>query len=212
MPRFPHSAPHAQGLSDRVFGQLVQNARASAPPRFPLHVGDTYLEPPEVARAESQRTAEHPRLHNYAAVQGEPVLLDAIVRKIERRTGVRVDREHVQVMSGATSGLGVVCTALLEPGDEVLLPAPFWPLIRGIIRFAGGVPVEVPLHTRLHEPDAVAALERAVTPRTTALYLNSPHNPTGTVLGDATLDAIVDLALRHDLWESIDSRRRVPVV
>jgi N-succinyldiaminopimelate aminotransferase len=167
-------------------------------------VGDTYLEPPEVARAEAQHTAKHPRLHNYAPVQGEPVLLDAIMRKIERRTGERLAREHLQVMSGATSGLGVVCTALLEPGDEVLLPAPFWPLIRGIIRFSGGVPVEVPLHTRLDAPDPVAALERAITPRTTAIYLNSPHNPTGTVLGGVTVDAIVELALRHDLWVLTD--------
>jgi len=206
VPRFPHAAPTAEGLSHSVFGRATARPRAHETPPSPLHVGDTYLEPIEAARAEMQRTADHPRLHNYAPVQGEPALLDAILRKVERRSGVTLDREHVQVMSGATSGLGVICTTLLAPGDEVLLPAPFWPLIRGIIRFAGGTPVEVPLFTRLAEPgfDAVAALEAAITPRTVALYLNSPHNPTGGILPPATVDALVDLAIRHDLWVLTD--------
>lgn len=200
MPRFPRASTSAEGLSDRIFGQLVSRPRSEPP--CPLHVGDTYLEPLECARAEAQRTDDRPRLHNYAPVQGEPALLDAIVRKVERRSGVRLDRETLQVMSGATSGLGVVCTALLDPGDEVLLPAPFWPLVRGIIRFSGGRAVEVPLFTRLGDPgfDPIASLERAITPRTVAIYVNSPHNPTGAMLSDAVVDGIADLAEKHDLW------------
>lgn len=200
MPRFPRAAANAEGLSDRVFGALLAKPRAEPP--CPLHVGDTYLEPLECARAEAQLTADRPRLHNYAPVQGEPALLDAILRKVERRSGVRLEREAVQVMAGATSGMGVVCTSLLEPGDEVLLPAPFWPLVRGIIRFAGGRAVEVPLFTRLTEPgfEPVAALERALTPRTVAVYLNTPHNPTGAILSDDHVDAIARFAEKHDLW------------
>src|SRR5690349_21741423 len=124
MPRFPRSAPRAEGLSDRVFGQLMQRSSARNQRIYPLHVGDTYLEPLAAARAESQLTSDRPRLHNYAPVQGEPELLDAIIGKVERRSGVTLERDCVQVMSGATSGLGVVCSALLSPGDEVLLPAP----------------------------------------------------------------------------------------
>jgi N-succinyldiaminopimelate aminotransferase len=202
MPRFPRPSKSAEGLSDRVFGQLVQKSQASAGKVFPLHVGDTYREPLEAARAEAQRSSEQARLHNYAPVQGEPALLDAIVHKVERRSGVTLERDNVQVMSGATAGLGVVCTALLEPGDEVLLPAPFWPLIRGIIRFRGATAVEVPLFTRLAEPgfDPVAALEAQITERTVALYLNSPHNPTGATLRERDVAAMIELAHKHDLW------------
>jgi N-succinyldiaminopimelate aminotransferase len=109
-------------------------------------------------------------------------------------------------MSGATAGLGVVATALLAPGDEVLLPSPFWPLIRGIIRFRGAVPVEVPLFTRLSEAgfDPVAALEAAVTERTVALYLNSPHNPTGATLSERDAARMIELAQKHDLWLLFD--------
>lgn len=169
---------------------------------YPLHVGDTYLEPLAAAQAEAQHTAERPRLHNYAPVQGEPELLDAIQRKLARRSGVEVARGSIQVMSGATAAMGVIANALLMPGDEVLVPAPFWPLIRGAVNLRGAVCVEVPLFTRLEEPDfdPVAELAAHIGPRTVAIYLNSPHNPTGRTLPDEVAARIVALARAHDLW------------
>jgi N-succinyldiaminopimelate aminotransferase len=206
MPRHPRLASTALGLSDRVYSALAARARGRPGPVFPLHVGDTYLDPPPAARAEAQRTADHPRLHNYAPVQGEPALLEAIRRRLAARHGEPVDVERLQVMPGATAGLAIVAAALLEPGDEVILPSPFWPLIRGIVASRGCAPVEVPLFTRLDEPgfDAEVALEAAVTPRTAALYVNTPHNPTGRVLRPAVVAAIARVAARHDLWVLAD--------
>jgi N-succinyldiaminopimelate aminotransferase len=206
MPRFPRHATSAEGLSDRVFGQLVQKSQAQGGRFFPLHVGDTYLDPLPAAQAEAQRSSERARLHNYAPVQGEPELLDAIVEKVKRRSGVTLARDCVQVMSGATAGLGVLCGALLEPDDEVLLPAPFWPLIRGAVKLRGAKAIEVPFFTELDKPgfDPVAALERAISPRTVALYLNSPHNPTGAILEPALVAKLAALALKHDLWVLTD--------
>jgi N-succinyldiaminopimelate aminotransferase len=174
-------------------------------PLYPLHVGDTWLEPPEAARAEAQRSAEHPRLHGYALPQGEPAFLEAVQRRLER-AGAAVPLERLQACSGATVGLSVTVQALLDPGDEVLLPSPYWPLIRGIVASRGAVPVEVPAWTRLDEPgfDLEAALEAAVTERTAALYLNTPHNPTGRALDDAQLAAVARVAERHGLWVLAD--------
>jgi len=201
MPRFPHGAPSANSLSDRVFGQLVRRS-GGVQKVYPLHVGDTYLEPLSLARAEAQVSAERPRLHNYSPVQGEPELLEAIRDKVRRRSGVGLELENIQVMAGATAAMGVICNALLEPGDEVIIPSPFWPLIRGAVRGRGGVAVEVPLFTRLDEPgfDAVAALEAAITERTCAIYVNTPHNPTGRALPERVLAGIAQLAERHNLW------------
>jgi N-succinyldiaminopimelate aminotransferase len=206
MPRHPRIAASSTGLSDRVYSTLAERAKRLPGPVYPLHVGDTWLEPLPSARAEAQRAAEHPRLHNYAAVQGEPVLLDAIRRRIARRHGVEVDRECIQVMPGATTGLAVAIAALLDPGDEVVIPSPFWPLIRGIAQSRGCVPVEVPFFTPLAEPgfDPEEALERVVTPRTAALYVNTPHNPTGSVLSAEALAAVARVAVRHDLWVIAD--------
>jgi N-succinyldiaminopimelate aminotransferase len=189
-----------------VYSGLAERAKRLGGPIYPLHVGDTWLEPLPSARAEAQRTADHPRLHNYAAVQGEPHLLDAIRRRLARRHGAEVDGEAIQVMPGATTGLAVAVAALLEPGDELILPSPFWPLIRGIVQSRGCVPVEVPFFTRVGEDgfDAEEALERAVTARTAALYVNSPHNPTGAVLSREVVAAIARVAARHDLWVIAD--------
>lgn len=201
MPRFPHGAPSASSLSDRVFGQLVRRS-GGVQKVYPLHVGDTYLEPLALARAEAQSSAARARLHNYAPVQGEPEMLTAIRDKVQRRSGVQLDLENIQVMSGATAAMGVICNSLLEPGDEVIILAPFWPLIRGAVRGRGGVAVEVPLFTRLDEPgfDPIAAIEAAITPRTCAIYVNSPHNPTGKTLPEHVLAGIAQLAHKHNLW------------
>jgi N-succinyldiaminopimelate aminotransferase len=204
MPRFPNVAETTVGLSDRVFGALVARARSLGRPFHSLHVGDTYLEPLASAQAEAQRTLDTPRLHNYAPVQGEPALIDAVLRHVARRAGVSLDRELVQVMSGATAGLAVVLDALFSPGDELLLLAPFWPLVRGTSQRRGVTPVEIPFFDRLASmPDQAsveAILEAHVTPRTAAVYVNSPHNPTGGILSAHHVDGIAAVAQRHNLW------------
>ncbi len=202
MPRFPNISEHAHSVSPRVYSQLAQRARAKNAEVYPLHVGDTYRDPVRAAQAEQQRSEEHPGLHKYAPVQGEPSVIDAFVDYVRARHGESIDPELVQVMSGATAGLSIVCQVLLEPGDEVLLPAPFWPLSRGIIATKGAVPVQVPFYTRLDEPDfdPEAALEAAVTERTVALYVNTPSNPSGRVLSEDTIAAMMRVVKKHDLW------------
>jgi aspartate/methionine/tyrosine aminotransferase len=96
---------------------------------------------------------------------------------------------------------------VLDPGDEVLVAAPFWPLAVGVLRAAGGVPVEVPLTTRLYaDPASDAASLRAAasTPRTRAIYLITPNNPDGKVLSPAQLAGIAKLAIARGLWVFAD--------
>ena len=206
MPRFPATSRAAATVTDSVYTTLASRAAAAGRAGRPLHVGDTYLEPPAVARAEALRTADHPGLHRYAPVQGLPGLLRAIQDRIRARAGWEVALDDLQVMAGATAGLNVVAQVLFEPGDELLLPAPFWPLARGLAEVRGARAVEVPFFTELSDPnfDPEAALERAVTDRTVAVYVNTPHNPTSRVLPDDVLCAIGRVAKRHDLWVLAD--------
>ncbi len=205
MPRHPQCSPTTRGLSHRVYSALAGRARAE--PVYPLHVGDTWLDPPSCARAEAQRSAEHPRLHAYAPVQGDPLLLGAVRRRLAGRDGLAIDPECLQIMPGATTGLAVVVAALLDPGEELLLPSPFWPLIRGIAVSRGCAPIEIPFFTRLGDPgfDPEAELERRVTPRTAAVYLNDPNNPTGRILPAPVVEAIGRVAERHGLWILADA-------
>jgi aspartate/methionine/tyrosine aminotransferase len=108
----------------------------------------------------------------------------------------------VLVAAGATGGLGAVAGAILDGGDEVLILAPYWPLIEGIVRSFHGTPVAVPvLGGEVGSADAaVAAAESRRTARTVALYLSTPNNPSGRVLPRQWVEALVEWAARHDLW------------
>jgi N-succinyldiaminopimelate aminotransferase len=190
-----------RGLTSSVYTTLSALAKENAPEVFALNVGDTYLLPPACARVESLRTADLPGLHNYAEVRGEPALLDAICVDLEAR-GRAVARERLQVTAGATSGLDLICRTLLSPGDEVIVLAPFWPLVRGIVSATGARAVEVPFFTRLDEHgfDLTRTIADAINERTVAIYVNSPHNPTGAMLRSPEIDALAQLCEAHDLW------------
>lgn len=201
MPRYPRTARAADGLSAQVYSSLLALATESGNEVFPLHVGDTHLEPPPSASVSSLARDGAFGIHRYADVRGEPALLDAIAQDLARR-GRPVARECLQVTAGGTNGLDLAARTLLDPGDEVLVLAPYWPLIRGIVHAAGAKPVEVPVFTRVRTPGFSLgdALRTAITERTTAIYVNTPNNPTGVVLREDELAVIADVAERHDLW------------
>jgi N-succinyldiaminopimelate aminotransferase len=201
MPCYPRLSHAADGLSANVYTSLLAIAEQSGRELFPLNVGDTYLEPPDCGSVEALAKQRFAGMHRYAPVRGEPVLLDAIVNDLERR-GRAVPRDQLQVTAGGTSALDLTCRALLEPGDEVILLAPYWPLIRGIVSACGAVAVELPCFTELRTPefDFRAALERVVTPRTAAIYVNSPNNPTGLVLDAQEVEVLAHFIHERGLW------------
>ena len=205
MPRPPQLSPAATSIKGSVYSSVLHRLARYGGEVFPLHVGDTFLEPAEGCRMEDFTVAGHPGMHRYAPPQGLPALVDAIVERLRARTGVPLERENVFVAGGATSGLASVVGAVVSPGDEVLILAPHWPLIEGHVRMAGGLPVDVPFFGVAESAaTAAAAVEAALTPRTVALYVNTPSNPTGRVIPRAWLEALVALARRHDLWLLFD--------
>lgn len=202
MPRHPGVAAAVDRMPAGVFSTVAHRIAALQGPVFPLHVGDTWMEPTEGARL--QDLAQAPEgLHRYGPPVGQPELIAAIA---ERRG---VDPRRVLVTVGATGGLSSVAGALIEPGDEVLILAPFWPLIRGIVQARGAVPVEVPFFQAppgqvLPTGTVGDRLRPWLTERTVALYVNTPNNPTGKVLDAPTLAALADFARQHGLWVLAD--------
>lgn len=201
MPSPPLPAAHLAAMPASVYSALAHRLHAYRGESYPLHIGDTWMEPPAGCRMEDLRVADHPGMHRYSSVHGMPPLLDAIVERERERTGLGLDRDHVLVTAGATGGLGAVAGALLDPGDEVLLLAPYWPLIEGIVRSFHGVPVAVPLLGRVDSPEtAVEAVTERATARTVALYLSTPNNPSGRLLPGAWVEALVAWARARNLW------------
>ncbi len=198
MPGFPETNAIVSAMSRSVYNALAHRLETHPGEVYPLHVGDTWMEPPEGCRMEDLRVGEHPGMHRYSPVQGLPTLLDAVVERVRDNTGLDIERDQVLVTAGATGGLGAVAGALLDPDDEVLILAPYWPLIAGIVRTFGGRPIPVPYFVGgAEEPEAVEAL---VTERTVALYLNTPSNPTGRLLSVDAVAALAEVARRHGLW------------
>jgi N-succinyldiaminopimelate aminotransferase len=184
-----------------VYSPLGERLRTHVGPIFPLHVGDTWLAPFEGGRMEDLAQAVHPGMNRYTAPQGLPELVDAIVEKAAGRNALHYERDSVFVTGGATAGLSCAVGTLVEPGDEVLILAPFWPLIRGIVQSWRGVPVEVPFYDRVGSAEeAVAAVAARRSARTVALYVSTPSNPTGRVLAGDWLEALAAFARREGLW------------
>lgn len=202
MPAAPRIASHLAAIPASVYSSLAERLERFAGERYPLHVGDTWMEPAEGCRMEDLRVTEHPGMHRYASVHGLPALLDAVVERERAQTGLALERAHVLVAAGATGGLGAVAGAILEPGDEVLILAPYWPLIEGIVRSFHGAPVAVPVLAGEADSAAAAveAAERRRTPRTVALYFSTPNNPSGRLLPRPWIEALIEWARGHDLW------------
>jgi len=168
---------------------------------YPLHVGDTWMEPAAGCRMEDLSETEYPGLHRYAEPQGRADLLAAIAERTTRRSGLATRTDEILIAAGATGALGALAGALVDAGDEVLVLAPFWPLIAGIMRSFGGDPVAVPFSDRVDSAEgAVAAVEEKRTDRTIALYVSTPNNPTGKVIPGPWLAALAAWCQAHDLW------------
>ncbi len=146
----------------------------------------------------------------YTAVSGIPELREAICARYREKQGLSYDPEQVQVSCGGKHGLYNIFQAILNPGDEVLIPAPYWVSYPPMVQLAGGVPVAVPLREDRHFDLDAADLLRYASSRTRAIILNSPSNPTGAVCSARALGEVAALALEKgwlvvsdDMYEEI---------
>jgi aspartate/methionine/tyrosine aminotransferase len=193
-----------------VFAELQQRIDAYSArggDLVPLQIGDTCLAPPEAARFAA--VTDEPSLYRYGPTAGLAALRAAIADRMRDVRGFSaVDAErNVLVGCGGTHALACVARAILDPGDDVLLCAPYWPLSHGIIQGTGARAIEVPFTDRLYRDpslDAGTLLREAATDRTRAIYLITPNNPDGKVLSAGQLASIAELARERDLWVIAD--------
>jgi aspartate aminotransferase len=144
--------------------------------------------------------ALHEGFTKYTASAGIPALREAVAEKLLRENGVRYDPSQIVVSCGAKHSVFNALWVTLNPGDEVILFAPYWMTYLDQIRLCGGVPVVVPTRVEDGFVPTLEAIQARLTPRTKAIIVNSPCNPTGAVFPRQTLKEIAALAIRHDLW------------
>ncbi|GGV10573.1 pyridoxal phosphate-dependent aminotransferase [Actinomadura sp. LOL_016] len=145
-----------------------------------------------------------PRFHKYTPAGGLPELRTAIAEKTERDSGLKVESSQVLVTNGGKQAVYEAFAALLDPGDEVLVPTPYWTTYPESIKLAGGVPVDVVADETTGYRVSVEQLEAARTDRTKVLLFVSPSNPTGAVYPRDQIEAIGRWADEHGLWVITD--------
>ena len=140
----------------------------------------------------------------YTTPSGIDELKDAIVDKLKRDNGLLYRREQVVVSCGAKHTLHNLAQVLFDPGDEVILPSPYWTTYETIIQMAEAVPVIIPTTEQEGFRVSLDTLERHLTPRTKAIMLNSPSNPTGSMYHHDELAAMATLAMAHGIYVIAD--------
>ena len=164
-----------------------------------MHIGDTFRLPPK-ATLDSLRLAElnSTRHFKYTHPHGRADLIEAIVEKLARDNQIRTRADCLQITCGATQGLCAVAQTMMNPGDELLILCPHWPLIRGIVETIGGKVIDAPYAESIADPHAI--LTPLITARTKAIYLANPNNPDGQVLDREKAKRLYDFVKEKDLF------------
>ena len=199
-----------QTLSDRInnvapSATLAVDSKAKAMKAAGLDVvgfgaGEPNFPTPAPIVAAAAEAVQDPKNYRYTPTAGLPELRKAIAEKTLRDSGYEVAPEQVVVTNGGKQAVYETFQILLDEGDEVIIPTPYWTSYPEAVKLAGGKPVEVFAGgDRDFEPD-LAALEAARTDRTKAIIVNSPNNPTGAVWSPETVVAIGKWAIEHHIW------------
>jgi len=178
--------------------------KAAGRPVIGFGAGEPDFPTPDYIVEAAVEAARDPKNHRYSPAGGLPELKQAIVEKTKRDSGYEIEAAQVLVTNGGKHAVYNTFATLLDPGDEVLLPAPYWTTYPEAILLAGGVPVEVLADESQNYLVTVEQLEAARTEKTKALLFCSPSNPTGAVDSRESIEAIGRWALEHGIWVITD--------
>ncbi|WP_369201375.1 pyridoxal phosphate-dependent aminotransferase [Streptomyces sp. PU-14G] len=210
----PAQPPSERRLSARISAisesaTLAVDAKAKAlkaagRPVIGFGAGEPDFPTPDYIVEAAVAAARDPKNHRYSPAGGLPELKSAIADKTLRDSGYRIEASQVLVTNGGKQAIYQAFAALLDPGDEVIVPAPYWTTYPESIRLAGGVPVEVTADETTGYRVSVEQLEAARTEKTKVVLFVSPSNPTGAVYPRAQVEEIGRWALEHGLWVLTD--------
>ncbi len=193
------------GSSKKSFGMYAKAASLGASGRDLIHMelGSPHADTPDAIKQAAIRSLLAGDVH-YSHFQGVPKLRHALAQKLATRNGLDHSADEIVVTNGLTHASFATFMALLDPGDEVILLEPYYPQHVGKIELAGATPVMAKLDAANRFAIDAALIEEKITPRTKMIALVNPCNPTGRVYSRKELEALADLAIRHDLLVASD--------
>jgi len=161
-----------------------------------LSLGEPDFNTPEFIKNAAKKAIDD-NYNSYSPVNGYLDLRQAICKKFERDNGLHYTPDQIVVSTGAKQSLANVVMALINPGDEVLLPAPYWVSYDAMVKMADGVSIEIPSNIETDFKITPAQLEAAITPKTKLLFFNSPNNPSGSVYSKEEYRALADVLAKY---------------
>ena len=178
--------------------------KAAGEPVIGYGAGEPNFDTPAFIVEAAVEAARNPANHKYTPTAGLPLLREAIAHKTLRDSGLSVDPARILVTNGGKHAVATTFMTLVDPGDEVLIPAPYWTTYPEAVYLAGGKPVAVPTSEANGFRVTVEDLEKFRTPKTKLLVFVSPSNPTGAVCTPEQVAAIGAWAAEHDIWVMCD--------
>lgn len=174
----------------------ARELRAEGKDIIGLSLGEPDFNTPDFIK-DAAKEAIDQNYNSYSPVDGYADLKEAIILKFKRDNNLTYKPNQIVVSTGAKQSLANVALALINPGDEVILPAPYWVSYSDIVKIAEGVPVEVPTSIENDFKMTALQLEAAITPKTKMLWYSSPCNPSGSVYNKQELEAIANVLKKH---------------
>jgi aspartate aminotransferase len=194
-----HLSKRINSLSESqtiAMNQKSKDLQAQGVDVINLTVGEPdFFTPPHVKEAAKKAVDENYSF--YSAVNGYPELLKAISNKFKTENNIDYKPEQIMVSNGAKHSLANAILCLIDPGDEVIIPAPYWVSYAELVKLAEGKNVILPTTLDTNYKITPAQLEKAITPKTKALLLCSPSNPTGSLYNKAEMQGLVDVLVKH---------------
>ncbi len=178
--------------------------KAEGEPVIGFGAGEPDFATPQAIVEAAIVAARDPKSHRYSPTPGLPALRSAVADKTLRDSGYDVDASQVVITNGGKQAVYLTCQTLLDDGDEVLIPAPFWVTYPEAVSLAGGVPVPIPTDESTDFAVTIDQLEAAITDRTKMLIFVSPSNPTGSVYPPDQVRAVGEWAASHGIWVMTD--------
>ncbi len=199
MPQLSNAIDNLKASSTVAFNTQARELAQRGVDVVAMTAGEPDFQPPEHVLAAAHEAIDK-GLTKYTATEGMLALREAVAAKFRRENGLSYSADQIIVSSGGKQVLYNAFMATLNPGDEVVLLAPYWVSYPAQIQLAGGVTVPVQTEAASGFIPDPKAVRRAITPRTRAIVINSPCNPTGAVYPAEVIRALAELAAEHELW------------
>lgn len=189
----------SQGSHKWAVHMRAREMKAAGEEIIELTIGEPDIPTPADMIDEAARSMRAGRTR-YTGGRGEPSILAALSDKYSKRSGREITQNQILCFPGTQSALAIAMFGLAEEGDEVITTNPCYATYEGVIKATGATPVYVPVSEKNGFRLQAADLEKAITPRSRVLLLNSPHNPTGAMLSREEIAAIGEVCIKHNLW------------